>query len=221
VLVLGYYNCPLVCPLILERLLGALNQVDYTLGRDFQVVVISFDPRNTPAMAAANKKQYLAGYRRGVTPEAEAGWAFHTSDEASVKRLADAIGFEYRFIKESGEYSHPVALTFLSPQGKVTRYVYGFDYEPRTFKLSLLEASSGSIARSVGDRFLWFCYHYDPKTGKYTLAAFRVMQLGALLVLCGVAGMVIVLRLGELRRARKANESAAPAGGVTAAGQSA
>ncbi len=204
ILVLGYYDCPLVCPLILERLQQALNKLDYTVGEDFNVVVISFDPRNTTEMAANNRMAYLSGYNRSASAEVRAGWTFHTSDPMQMRPLADAIGFEYRYIDESGEYSHPVALTFLTPTGEVSRYIYGFDYVERDMKLSLLGASNGAIAQSIGDRLLWFCYHYDPKTGRHTLAAFRVMQAGALITLFSLGTLIAVLRYRERRAQRKA-----------------
>ncbi|MFM9996132.1 MAG: SCO family protein [Phycisphaerales bacterium] len=209
ILVLGYYDCPMVCPLILERLRESLNQVDFTVGEDFRVVYVSFDPDNTPAMAAASRHEAVESYQRPRTEAIDAGWAFHVSDAGPVKRLADALGYEYRYLDESGEYSHPVALAFLSGDGVISRYIYGFDYDPRDVKLSLLEASKGAISKSLGDRLMWFCFHYDPSTGKYSLAAFRVMRAGGLVTLVGVGGLILSLKLGERarRRSRASRES--------------
>ncbi len=211
-LVLGYYDCPVVCPLILERLQASLNQLDYTVGEDFSVVYVSFDPENTTEMAANARRDAIEAYAasgRERSDRIAAGWAFHTAEASQVRPRADAVGYEYRYLEESGEYSHPVALVFLSGEGVVSRYIYGFDYDPRDVKLSLLEASKGAIAQSIGDRLLWFCFHFDPKTGRYTLAAFRVMQVGGLVTAVLVGGLVLGLRLGERARRRRAAETGA------------
>jgi protein SCO1/2 len=220
ILVLGYYDCPMVCPLIAERLLESLNQVDYTVGKDFNVVYISFDPDNTTQAAAEFRRHAVDGYQRGRTEEIQAGWAFHTSRPGPMKTLADAVGYEYRYLEESGEYSHPVALAFLSGDGVVSRYIYGFDYDPRDVKLSLMEASKGAIAQSLGDRLLWFCFHYDASTGKYTLAAFRVMQAGGLITVTAVGLLIVGLRAAERARRRRATGAgeSMPRGGVAMAG---
>ncbi len=222
-LVLGYYDCPMVCPLIAERLLESLNKLDYTVGKDFNVVYISFDPDNTTQAAAEFRRNAVDGYQRGRSAQIEAGWAFHTSRPGPMKSLADAVGYEYRYLEESGEYSHPVALVFLSGDGIVSRYIYGFDYDPRDVKLSLMEASRGAIARSIGDRLLWFCFHYDASTGKYTLAAFRVMQAGALITATAVGLLIVGLRASERARRRRAGAAGGrveslPRGGVAMAG---
>lgn len=203
ILVLGYYSCPLVCPLILDRLVQGVNGLDYTVGREFNVVVVSFDPRNTTQQAAGYRREYVGAYDRGdaVSPEA---WSFHTANEASARALAEAVGFEYNFIPEAGEYAHPVALTLLTGEGVVSRYLYGFDYNPRDLKLGLLEAGEGRIARSLGDRLLLFCYHFDPTRGTYSLAAFRVMQAGAATTALAVGGLLGLLWVRERRRSRKA-----------------
>lgn len=225
VLVLGYYDCPMVCPLILERLYASLNAVDFTVGRDFTVVYVSFDPDNTTAQADAHHREAVETYRpRGGDPVVDAGWAFHTSEVGAARRLADAAGFQYRYVPESGEYSHSVALVFLSGEGVISRYIYGFDYDPRDVKLSLMEASKGAISRSLGDRLLWFCFHYNAATGRYSLAAFRVMQAGAVLTLLAVGGLVAGLRLGErARRRRRVGREAGRrvAGGIVMAGHAA
>lgn len=225
VLVLGYYDCPMVCPLILERLYASLNAVDFTVGRDFNVVYVSFDPDNTTSQAEAHHREAVETYRpRGGDPAVDAGWAFHTSDAGAARRLADAVGFRYRYVPESGEYSHSVVLVFLSGEGVISRYIYGFDYDPRDVKLSLMEASKGAISRSLGDRLLWFCFHYDASTGRYSLAAFRVMQAGAVVTLLAVGSLVAGLRLGERarRRRREGRGAGRPvAGGIVMAGHGA
>jgi protein SCO1/2 len=220
VLVLGYYTCPVVCPLVLDRLLSGLNGVDYTVGTDFNVVVVSFDPRNTTAMAKGYKDTYLSGYKRGRTAGVDGGWTFHTSTDEQARALASSVGFGYRFLEESGEYAHPVVLTVLTPTGVVSRYIYGFDYTARDLKLALLESSEGKIAKGLGDRILLFCYHYDPSRGGYSLAAFRVMQVGAGLTAVLLGSLVGGMWMFERRlRGRAAKRTAAPVvSGLSSAG---
>jgi protein SCO1/2 len=213
--------------MVLQRLGQALDGVDFTVGEDFNVVVISFDPSNTTAMARDARAAALAGYDRGVTPEVEAGWEFHTSDEATVAKLADAVGFSYRYLDDIGEYAHPVGFTVLTPDGKVSRYFYGYEYPSRDLKIALLEASEGKIARTIGDVFLHFCYRLDPNTGKYTLAAVQVMKIGGILTLSAMVLLIAGLKIGEYRRVmrrRASQDTAGPAGahapfGPRAAGQ--
>jgi len=199
-----YYNCPMICPLILRRLQERLNAVPYTVGEDFNVVVVSFDPRNTTQMAAENKAAYLDGYKKKATPAIEAGWTFHTASASSARVIAEAVGFKYRYIEESGQYAHPAVLTILTPDGKVSGYVSGLEPEPNDLRLALLEASQGKIAKGLGDFFLHRCYRYDPKTGRYSLQATRVVQFGGLLTVAGLGALVAVLRAGERRRRAKA-----------------
>ncbi len=223
VLVLQYYRCPIVCPVVQQKLVECLNDLDYTVGKDFQVVVVSFDPGERTPVAASARQATLEAYDREKTPEVRAGWAFHTGEEQHVRRLAEAVGYDYRALP-NGEYSHPVAFFVLTPDGRVSSAVYGFEYPPREVRLALLDASGGKIARSIGDYFLHFCYRYDPTAGAYTLAAFRVMQLGGVLAMIGVFGLVAALIVRERivhRRSRGAGHrtgksTPAPARGALA-----
>ncbi|MBM4109519.1 MAG: SCO family protein [Phycisphaerae bacterium] len=205
ILVMGYYRCPVVCPAITTKLVECLDGVDFTAGVDFNVLYFSFDHTERPADAAAARSTVLAAYDREHTPAVEAGWAFHTGDAAGNRALGEAVGYPYRLLP-NGEYSHPVVLIFLSPEGKVTRYLYGYDYPPTQVKLALLDASDGKIARSLGERFLHFCYRYDPDAGRYTLVAMRVMQVGAAasVALVGslVGGLLLVERVRRSGRRR-------------------
>lgn len=203
ILVLGYYRCPVVCSAILDKLVASLDGVDHSVGVDFNVLVFSFDHTEGPSDAAEKKILTLAAYDRERTPAIEAGWAFHTGGPAENRALADAVGYPYRLL-ENGEYSHPVALIFLSPQGRVTRYIYGFDYPSQQVKLALLDASEGKMARSLGERFMHFCYVYDPNAGAYTLAAFRVMQVGGVVSIAFVGLLVGGLLIADrVRRGRR------------------
>lgn len=200
VLALVYYNCPMMCPLTLSRIQDRLNAISYTAGEDFNVVIISFDPLNTTKMAAEAKETYLGGYTKR-TPASDAGWTFHTSDPVSVKKLADGVGFPFRFMEESGQYAHPAVLTILTPEGRVSGYLDGLGSDGGELRLALLQASEGKIAKGIADFFLHRCYRFDSSTGKYTIQAFRVMQLGGLITAMAIATLLVALRAGE--RARK------------------
>lgn len=223
VLALVYYNCPMICPLVLTRLQERLNAVPYTVGDDFNVVVVSFDPTNTTAMAAEAKATYLLGYNKPRTPSVEAGWTFHTATASDARVLAEAVGFRYRYIEESGQYAHPSVLTVLTSDGRVSRYVSGLEPEPNDLRLALLEASEGKIAQGLGDFFLHRCFIWDPKTGKYTLHAWRLMQMGALLTVAALGTLIAALRMGDRARAAarttKAMEGSPGVPGAAAMGQ--
>ncbi len=220
VLAMVYYNCPLICPLVLQRLQERVNGVPYNLGDDFNVVVISFDPNNTTEMAAANREGYFAGYNKAKTPAAQAGWAFHTASVGSARAIAEAIGFKYKYLEESGQYSHPALLTVLTADGRVSGYVSGLDSGSNELRVALLQASEGKIAKTWGDFFLHRCYRYDPKTGRYSLQATRIVQLGGLLTVAGLGALVAALKAGERARAlrREREAGGVPAGAVGLAG---
>jgi protein SCO1/2 len=203
VITLVYYNCPVVCDVFLAKTAGMMNDIDYTVGRDYNALVFSFGHDEPAPRAAEAKAKYLATYgRRGEAGVSE-GWAFHASDEAAARQLADALGFKYRRMPD-GNYSHPVCKFIVTPDGKVSRYLYGYEQDPRDFRLALMEASQGKLVATVGDRIMSYCYLYDPATGKYTLRAVRVMQVGGLLTLAGLATLITMLFVGERVRRRLA-----------------
>lgn len=211
ILVMVYYQCPVVCPVVLSQLTTSLNKLDYAAGEDFRLLVVSFDHTETTSMALGERTNFLGEYNKGDTPEALAGIAFHTGDVVNIRRLVNSIGFGFNPLN-NGDFSHPISLMILSPKGKVTRYMYGFDYPPQELKLSLLDASQGKIAASLGDRLLHFCYRFDPLAGSYSIQAFRVMQVGALLtVVLIVIGLTILFMGDRVRRklylAKLADES--------------
>ena len=200
ILVMVYYECPVVCPVVLSQLTTSLNKLDYTAGEDFRLLVVSFDHTETTSMALGERTNFLGEYNRGTTPEALAGIEFHTGDAVNIRRLVNSIGLAFNPLN-NGDFSRPVSLMILSPKGKVTRYMYGFDYPPQELKLSLLDASQGKIAASLGDRLLHFCYRLDPLAGTYSIQAFRVMQVGALLtVFLIIIGLTILFMGDRVRR---------------------
>ena len=203
VLALVYYDCPVVCTVVMDRLAESLNGLDYIAGRDFRVIVVSFDHTETTAQAQQHQLAYLSGYAHGATPETIAGWTFHTADADNARRLIQAVGWRIKLL-DNGEYSHPVGLTVLGPGGLISRYLYGFEYPPKQMKLSLLEASDGKIARSLGERLMHFCYRYDPYAGRYSVQAMTIMQIGAGLTVAFLVVFIGTLLVRERhRRARR------------------
>jgi protein SCO1/2 len=189
ILTLNYYNCPMLCPLVLEGLMHGLRALSFTIGEQFDVVTVSIDPRETPELAATTKARYVQGYgRRGVA----AGWHFLTGEAASIQGVAQAAGFHYAYDAAKGEYAHAAGLIILTPQGRISRYMYGVEFSPRDLRLALVEASANGIGTPV-DQLLLFCYHYDPATGRYTLVVTRALQLAGAATVLSLAGFVVVM----------------------------
>ena len=184
VLTLVYYGCPLLCTLVLNDLTRGMNGLDLSAGDDYQVVTVSFDPKETPAIAAEKKQNYLRSYRR---PHAEDGWHFLTGDEASIHALTETIGFTYRWDPQYNQFIHPSGITILTPNGVISRYFFGIDYGLKDLKLSLQEASGNKIG-TLTDQILLYCFHYDELSGmyKYSHAVIRLVQLGGVLTLMGL-----------------------------------
>ena len=190
ILALVYYTCPMLCNQELNGLIGMLKTLSFTAGRDFNVVAVSFDPRDTPETAFAKKRAYVDRYQRST---AEAGLHFLTGDEKSIQALTEEVGFHYRFDTETNQYVHASGIMIATPQGKLSRYFYGIDYSPRDVRLGLVEASDNKIGNPV-DQVLLFCYHYDPVTGKYGPVIMNIIRLGALVTFGGLAIIVFLMR---------------------------
>lgn len=200
VLGLVYYRCPLLCTLIERGLARGLKPLDLDPGDEFEVVFVSFDPADTPANAAEKKAATLAAYGR---PESESHWHFLTGDEASIAALTEAIGFRY-VPDGNGQFAHASGLVVATPDGTVSRYLYGADYAPRDLKLAMVEASAGKIGGAV-EQVMLVCFQYNAALGKYTAATMNVLRLGATLTLAAVAGFVLF----SLRRERRVRPLAA------------
>ncbi|MFY9549979.1 MAG: SCO family protein [Thermoanaerobaculia bacterium] len=195
ILALVYYNCPMLCTQVLNGLIGALNVMSLEAGRDFDVVAVSFDPRETPAMAAAKKEAYLSRYKH---PAAAAAWHFFTGDAAAIEALTKAVGFRYRYDAANEQFAHASAIFVATPDGRLARYFYGIEYAPRDLRLGLVEASAGRIGTPV-DQILLYCFHYDPASGKYGAVIVNIVRLaGAATVLAIALGIWAMSR----RRAR-------------------
>ncbi len=186
-----YYRCPMLCTQILNGLESALKVVSFNPGRDFEVVAVSFDPKDTPEIAAAKKQLYVKRYGR---PNTANGWHFLTGEEASIKPFMDSIGFHYKYDPKTDQYAHASAIMVVTPDGRVSKYFYGVEYSPRDIRLGLVEASTNKIGTPV-DAILLFCYHYDPATGKYGALAMNMVRFGgAVFVVFGGLVLLIAFR---------------------------
>jgi protein SCO1 len=196
ILAFVYYRCPMLCTQILNGVETSLKAVSLNPGQDFEVLSVSFDPKDTAETAAGKRKSVLQRYGRPGTAN---GWHFLTGDEANIKALTDAAGFHYRFDPITGQFAHASAIMILTPEGRMSRYFYGVEYAPRDVRLGLVEASANKIGSPV-DEILLFCFHYDPTTGKYGAIAMNMVRLaGGLFVLLGGGFMLIVFRR-DIRR---------------------
>jgi len=174
-----YYTCPMLCSQVLSGVVAGLRPLSLVPGHDFEIVAFSFNPSETPADATRERNLYT---RRYSTRAGIAGWHFLTGTAASIKTLTDAIGFHYRYDAKLKIFVHGSAVMILTPDGKISRYFYGVEYEPKDLKLGLVEASNGKIG-SLADQILLFCYHYDPTTAKYTTTVLAILRMAAVLTL--------------------------------------
>lgn len=185
ILTLVYFECPMLCNVILDALVDTLKDMSMTPGEDFEIVTVSFNPLETPTIAQAWKQNYMKKYEK---PAAASGWHFLTGRKEQIQKLTEAVGFQYKWVESRREYAHPAVLNVLTPDGRVSRYLYGVYYDPKTVRLSLVEASEGKIGNTL-DRFILTCYYYDADSGKYAPMAMNIMRLG---------GLITVLTLGAV-----------------------
>jgi protein SCO1/2 len=198
VMVFAYYQCPMLCTQVINGLSRALGVLSLAPGQDFEIVTVSFDPRDTPSTAAARKAEYLERYRR---PGAAASWHFLTGDPASIERLTSAAGFRYVWDERTAQFAHPSGIVVLTPDGRLARYLFGIEYGPRDLRLALVEASAGRIGSAV-DAVLLYCYHYDPLTGRYGLVIRRVIRIGGAATVLAL-GMFVAIMLRRERTAAR------------------
>ncbi|MDA1259007.1 MAG: SCO family protein [Planctomycetota bacterium] len=183
VLSFNYENCPQLCAVQLGGFVDGLNlETEWTVGEQFRIVTVGLDPTEDDAHAALFRERVLGQYRAGDTAAASAGWSFLRGDERSVRALADAVGYSYKYDEEREEYAHYAAMVLISPQGKVARYLYGINFEPQVLRLSLAETAAGEFVSTM-DRILLSCYVFDPNSNSYTLRAWTVIRI----VLSGLA----------------------------------
>ena len=196
VLSLVYYECPMLCTISLNGLAGALEVLSFVPGQEFEVVTVSFNPEETAALAAAKKKAYMARYRR---PEAHAGWHFLTGPKESIEALTRAVGFRYVWDAATKQFAHPAGLLVLTPEGKISHYLFGVEYAPKDLRLALVAAASGRIG-NLADELLLYCYQYDPQSGRYSASILNLVRgLGVLTVLGLVGFMLTASRPSKTR----------------------
>ena len=189
ILNLVYYNCTMLCGEALIGLSSAMRMVKFDLGNEFDVITVSFDPRETPEMAAAKKADFVKRYGR---PNAASGWHFLTGQAGSIDALTKAVGFQYQYDPKSNQYAHATAIMVLTPEGHISRYFYGVDFPPKDLRMGLVEASQGKIGNAV-DAVLLYCYHYDPETGKYGAMVSNILRLAAAATILLIGGLILVL----------------------------
>jgi len=188
-LVMPFYKCTGVCTLELNGMVKAFKNLRFQPGKEFDVVIVSINPKEGPELAAAKKQQYLQLYGH---PETAKGWHFLTGEEANIHRLADAVGFRYIYDAKFDRYSHPAGLMVITPQGKLSRYFYGSDYNPRDMRFALMEASENRIGSFV-EAIQLYCFHYDPTTGKYGLVITRIIQIAGAATVLILGGLIFLL----------------------------
>lgn len=189
ILSLVYYKCPMLCSEVLSGLESAMRVLKFDAGKDYQVLTVSFDPHDTPELAAAKKAEYLKRYNRAG---GETGWHFLTGDQSSIDALTKSAGFQYEYDPKTGQFAHTTAIMVLTPKGKIAQYYYGVDYAPKDLRLGLVQASQNKIGTIV-DEVLLYCYHYDPTTGKYGAIISRILQLSGAATIVILGGLLLIL----------------------------
>jgi protein SCO1/2 len=201
ILALVYYECPMLCTQVLNGVVSALGVLNFDVGREYDVIAVSINPKESPGLAAQKKAAYLERYKR---PQTAAGWHFLTGKEDSIKRLADAVGFRYAYDEEIQQYAHGAGIELLTPQGMISKYFYGIEFSPRDIKFGLMEASEERIGTAV-DNMLMLCYHYDPATGKYGASVIGAVRIGAVATMLAFLSFLYI----SLKRERAAQRDAA------------
>jgi len=202
ILTMNYSNCPMLCSLQLTALVEGLKKVDWTIGKDYRMVTVSYDPSETQELAHRTHARYLAQYGR---PGSEGGWHFLHGSENNVKAMAKALGISYSYNEARKEYVHPATVVLTTPSGKIDRYLYGLDYPEKTLRLSLVESSEGKIGTTI-DQLILFCFHYDANEGRYAPVARNIMRAGGGVTVFMLAGFLTVLS----RRDKKRNNEGQP-----------
>ncbi|MBA4123652.1 MAG: SCO family protein [Acidobacteria bacterium] len=198
ILALVYYECPMLCNEVLNGLTGSLKGISFDAGKEFEVVAISFDVRENdkPDLAKNKRASYLNRYGR---PGAENGWHFLTGTQSEIDRVTQAVGFNYQFDEASNQFAHAGGVMIITPEGKISRYLYGIDYAPKDLKFALMDSAEGNIGNPAEQLYL-YCFHYDPATGKYGLQILSVMRLMAIATIVGIVGMFFVFWRSNKKR---------------------
>jgi protein SCO1/2 len=195
--VLAYYRCPMLCNQVLNGVLKSTNALKFVAGRDFEIVVVSFDPSDTPAMAAAKRDSYVERYHHA---DGAAGWHFLTGSQETVAKIAETVGFTYVYDERSNQFAHASGIMIVTPDGRLSQYFYGIDFATRDLRLGLVEASEGKIGNFV-DQVLLTCFHYDPLTGRYGVVILGLVRIAGVITVLAIVGY-IALSLHRERRAK-------------------
>ncbi len=209
ILSLAYYDCPMLCTLVLNGLVRTLRTLSFSAGNEFTVLTVSFDSREKPPLAAQKKKTYLESYRRDG---AETGWHFLTGEDDAIQKLTSSVGFRYTYDQQARQFAHASGIMIITPQGKISHYFYGIEYAPRDVRLGLVEASAGKIGAFV-DQVLLLCFHYDPAAGKYGVMILRIVQVAGLLTMLTLGLYVFTMLRRERRQQLTAGQAPALAPG--------
>lgn len=207
VLSLVYYECPMLCTQVLNGAVAAFKVLNFDIGDEYEVITVSFNPKEAAGLAAEKKSTYLAKYGR---PESADGWHFLVGDQPSIDALADSVGFRYTFDDATGQYVHATALMVLTPEGRVSKYFYGIEFPPKDLRLGLIEASDGKIGNPV-DQVLLYCFHYDPHSGRYSMIVMNVLRLAAATTILLVGGFMVVMWSRDRRTSKTARAAEPPA----------
>lgn len=205
VLILAYYRCPMLCSQVLAGATHAFRQLPFRISQQFNVLTVSFDPRETPALAAASKQTYIASYGQSQAAE---GWHFLTGQQAEITALTQAVGFHYAWDAQTQQYAHATGIVVLTPSGKVAQYFYGIDYPAQDLRLALVQSSEERIG-SLTDEVLLFCSHYDPNSGRYTAIMSRVLQIAGAFTLLILGGVLFMLFYLDRRKRLELEKEAA------------
>jgi len=200
ILNLVYYNCTMLCGEALAGLTGSMKMIKFDVGNQYDVITVSFNPQETPAIAAAKKADYIRRYGR---PGAANGWHFLTGAPESINALTKAVGFQYQYDAAKNQYAHATAIMVLTPEGRISRYFYGVDFPPKDLRMGLVEASQGKIGNAV-DELLLYCYHYDPATGKYGAIVSNLLKIGAAFTILVLGSMILIFIRIERSAAKRA-----------------
>jgi protein SCO1/2 len=195
VLAFVYYQCPMLCTQVMNGLSSALNVMPFVAGEDYEVVLVSFDPRDTPATAAEKKRAHLEYWS---AEKDAAAWHLLSGDEATIRRVTDAAGFSYRWDAPSGQFAHVSGVLVATPDGRLSRYFYGVEYSPKELRLALVESGQGRVGSAI-DELLLYCFHYDPESGRYGLMVMNLIRLGGVLTVLGIGGFILMMRRRESR----------------------
>jgi len=203
-LALVYYGCPMLCNQTEQGVVGALRMLSFRPGRDYEVVFVSFDPRESPDMAAQKKESAMTHFRR---PETAGGWHFLTGRKESIDALTKGADFRYSFDQKSNLFAHASGIMLLTPDGRISRYFYGVEYPARDIRLGLVDASAGKIGTPI-DRALLFCYQYDPTSARYSAAILRIIRFGGVLTILALVAGILLFRRRDIAVARTKLEGA-------------